>query len=255
MKGKPYSEKEEQMKNWLIDIWTWLSSLILGHPSTPAKEPKVIPFPGSPAIPQPAKRKVTYVAYGPMVDVVAQPLFAPHEVLRAAEACFGPLSEKAKHNIGYMVDAMHDKNMWRQSHVAYTLATVYHETAGTFEPVEEAYWLDDPESYRRKLSYYPWYGRGYSQLTWKSNYKYMSEVTGYDLLKYPDLALAPIVAAEILIHGMLFGFYPGGPTLEWYLNENKTDFYNARRVVNGTDKAHLILGYAQCAYKSLQPEI
>ena len=54
-------------------------------------------------------------------------------------------------------------------HTAYVLATAYHETAHTMKPVREAFWLS--EGWRRdNLRYYPWYGRGYAQLTWRRNY-------------------------------------------------------------------------------------
>ena len=43
--------------------------------------------------------------------------------------------------------------------VAYVLATVEWETAKTFKPVREAYWLKNAEEWRKKnLSYYPFYG-------------------------------------------------------------------------------------------------
>lgn len=57
-----------------------------------------------------------------------------------------------------------------KSQIAYVLATVEWETAKTFKPVREAFWLS--EAWRKKnLRYYPFYGRGYVQLTWEKNYK------------------------------------------------------------------------------------
>ena len=54
--------------------------------------------------------------------------------------------------------------------VAYVLATTEWETAHTFKPVKEAFWLS--ESWRKNhLHYYPYYGRGFVQLTWKNNYE------------------------------------------------------------------------------------
>jgi hypothetical protein len=53
------------------------------------------------------------------------------------------------------------------------LGTIAVETASSFEPVREAFFLGEPEpaeSYRRTLRYYPYYGRGFVQLTWESNY-------------------------------------------------------------------------------------
>ena len=221
----------QQFLQWILNLLGWNKP-----------QPASTPPPEPPAYPS----SVTYTATADVVEITAKPLIAPHRMIQAIEACFGVLADEAKTNIGYIADAMYADNMWRREHVAYTLATVYHETAGSWAPVEEAYWLSDPEAYRRKLRYYPWHGRGYSQLTWESNYLHMSRVTGYDLISDPDMAMVPIVAAEVLVYGMLSGFYPGAPTLHRYLNDDKTDFYNARRVVNVLDKAHLISNYAQC---------
>jgi hypothetical protein len=58
------------------------------------------------------------------------------------------------------------------SWLAYVLATVYHETASTMEPIEEygkgaghSYGEPDPETGQ------VYDGRGYVQLTWKDNYQ------------------------------------------------------------------------------------
>ncbi len=59
---------------------------------------------------------------------------------------------------------------WPLAFTAYALATACHETAYTMQPVREAFWLS--ENWRRThLRYYPFYGRGYVQLTWKANYE------------------------------------------------------------------------------------
>lgn len=77
------------------------------------------------------------------------------------------------------------------------LATVAIETAHTFQPVREAFWLD--EDWRRNnLRYYPFYGRGFVQLTWLSNYQEAGTEIGIDLVDNPDLAMDPQYAADIL---------------------------------------------------------
>lgn len=125
--------------------------------------------------------------------------------------------------------------------VAYILATAYWETARTMEPVREAYWLS--EDWRRKnLRYFPWYGRGYVQLTWEANYlkakKWFKEVLGLDrdLIADPDLALDRETSSLVTIVGMVEGWFTG-KKLGDYLVGNDLDFIGARRVVNGKDKA------------------
>ena len=131
--------------------------------------------------------------------------------------------------------------------IAYVLATVEWETAGTFRPVKEAYWLS--EDWRKKnLRYYPYYGRGYVQITWKRNYKKYSKKLNMDLVKHPDKVMEPKIALYILVDGFKLGTFTG-KKLEDYVNHDKTDFINARRCINGIDKAHKI---AKLAVKYLK---
>lgn len=87
------------------------------------------------------------------------------------------------------------------------IGTVAIETASTFAPVREAFWLD--EAWRAaNLRYHPYYGRGYIQLTWESNYAAygpkVAELWGtspdqpdFDLVGNPDQALNPDIAAAV----------------------------------------------------------
>lgn len=118
--------------------------------------------------------------------------------------------------------------------IAYVLATVEHETNNTFKPVREAYWL--PEIVRKRFRYYPYYGRGYVQLTWDYNYRRYTEILGIDLIGNPDLALDPHIACFILVHGFKHGVFTG-KRLTQYINANLVDWEGARRCINGTDKA------------------
>lgn len=127
--------------------------------------------------------------------------------------------------------------------IAYGLATTQWETAHTFKPVREAFWLS--ESWRKKnLRYYPYYGRGYVQLTWENNYRMYSGILGLDLLGDPDLAMQPDVALFVLAHGMKTGTFTQR-TLEQYVNRKSTDFFHARKVINGLDKARKIADIAE----------
>lgn len=64
-----------------------------------------------------------------------------------------------------------------------------------------------------------------------------------DLVNNPDLALNPQIAAEILVVGMEKGLFTG-KKLSTYINNESNDFVNARRIINGVDRAQLIAGYA-----------
>lgn len=127
--------------------------------------------------------------------------------------------------------------------LAYMLATVFHETARTMQPIEEygkgsglAYGEPDPETGQT------YYGRGYVQLTWKANYAKMATLTGADLVGHPELALDPKIAALVMFEGMRSGLFTG-VGLPRYFNDTTDDPVNARRVINGTDKAEMIADY------------
>ena len=56
---------------------------------------------------------------------------------------------------------------------AYVLATVTWESGRAMKPVEEAGYLPKwaQMAYLRRKLYFPWYGRGFPQVTWKANYE------------------------------------------------------------------------------------
>lgn len=125
--------------------------------------------------------------------------------------------------------------------LAYVLATTHHETDRTMQPIEE-YGKGRGKRYAPR-----YYGRGYCQLTWDYNYKRFGDLLGIDLLNRPELALEPKYAVPILFLGMTKGLYTG-KKLGDYIVGDKTDWKNARRIVNGTDKADLIADYARRYY-------
>lgn len=93
-------------------------------------------------------------------------------------------------------------------------------------------------------------GRGFVQITGRRNYTDWGRRLGLDLLKEPTLAEKPEVAVRILVEGMMLGTFTGRK-LPDYVHLYKSDFFNARRVVNGKDKADLIAGYAEEFDKAL----
>lgn len=135
-----------------------------------------------------------------------------------------------------------DRHGLTREQCAYVLATAYHETAHTMNPVVEAYWCS--EAWREKnLRYYPWHGRGYVQLTWERNYVKAGKAIGVDLIADPSLAMIPKNAAAILVEGSAQGWFTGKKLAD-YIDGVNCDFVNARRVINGKDRAGLIAEYA-----------
>lgn len=128
--------------------------------------------------------------------------------------------------------------------IAYVLATAEHETGGTMMPVREAGYLRNPMAYLRKLRYYPYYGRGHVQLTWKVNYHKYEKLLGLPLVANPDLVLRFDVSAFILVHGMRTGAFTG-KKLSDYFHGSQINYYSARRIVNGIDRAAHIANLAR----------
>jgi predicted chitinase len=136
-----------------------------------------------------------------------------------------------------------------KTQIAYVLATTQWETAQTFKPVREAFWND--EQWRKNnLRYYPYYGRGYVQLTWRNNYQAYSDILSQDLVNNPDLALNTNVALFVLVQGFKTGAFTGRKITD-FINSGQTDFVGARRCINGTDKANEIAALAQSFMSSV----
>lgn len=130
-----------------------------------------------------------------------------------------------------------------RNQLAYVLATAYHESGHTMQPVKEAYWLS--EDWRKKnLRYYPWYGRGLVQITWSFNYEKAEKLLGVPFTKDPNLVMVPEHSVKILVTGMKDGWFTG-KKLSDYITLSKSDFIGARKIINGTDKKDLIAAYAK----------
>ena len=131
--------------------------------------------------------------------------------------------------------------------IAYSLATAFHETDFTMEPIAE-YGRGRGKPYGVPVNGVVYYGRGYVQLTWKHNYvRAESEIHGSDLVAHPDNAMKPDIAAQIMVSGMTEGWFTGLCLGDYFpLTRPKVaDWLNARRIINGLDSAARIAVYAQ----------
>lgn len=135
---------------------------------------------------------------------------------------------------------------WPLSWLAYGYATAWHEAR--LRPIEEigkgrghSYGLADA------TSQVP-YGRGLVQLTHTANYTKMDDALGLGgaLVADYSLALKPEIATRILVDGMEHGRFTGKSLADYLPDRLGTvgQFEAARRIINGTDRASLIAGYA-----------
>ena len=166
-------------------------------------------------------------------------------------------------------------NMWQAGHnadderwLAYMFATAYHETDRKMQPIKEY----GSDSYFNKrygpppLGQNPglaktlgnkqqgdgarFCGRGFVQLTGRANYTAWAARLGIDLVGTPALASQLAPALRILDHGMVHGSFTG-KKLSQYFNAGTDDWKNARRIINGLDKAEQIAAYGHAFYAAI----
>ena len=145
-------------------------------------------------------------------------------------------------------------------YVAYMLATAWHETAHTMKPIEE-YGKGTGKKYGSNIDIdgsrytglkHLYYGRGYVQLTWLTNYKSIGKVLGVDLVNKPELALNHDIAAKIMLYGMLNGSFTGRKLFDYLRKGTTEEFKQARRIINGTDKALNIAYQAEAFLRAVK---
>lgn len=144
------------------------------------------------------------------------------------------------------------------SHVAYMLTTARHESYNYtgpifFGPIAEKISRHDAEQQygsdpkvENKVNPgrairngntepgdgYKYRGRGFAQVTWKTNYRKLGEHLSLDLVANPDLALESDAAIRALFYGMRYGWFTGKKLTDYTQNE-AFNYEAARRIING----------------------
>lgn len=171
----------------------------------------------------------------------------------------GHMSQLQVDGINTIIGAFEAKGDGNKRHLAYLLATAFHETARTMQPIHErgsrAYFNKYEPGHKLGNALgnilpgdgFKFRGRGFVQLTGRHNYVVAGRKLGRDLLADADDALLPEVAADILVIGCLEGWFTGKKLGDY------SDFRNMRRVINGLDRADLIATYANTFLGALGP--
>lgn len=147
--------------------------------------------------------------------------------------------------------------------LAYMLATTLHETARTMQPIDEygstAYFTRMYENRPDLGNNQPgdgarFHGRGFVQLTGRRNYTAMTPIVREFYPEAPDFTAQPNAVKEdayasvIMFYGMFNGIFTGRALKNYIGDPEKgqiVDFYNARRIINGLDRADVIESYAK----------
>jgi peptidoglycan hydrolase-like protein with peptidoglycan-binding domain len=160
----------------------------------------------------------------------------------------GGMRRYAQVSIPLILKECETANVNDKGQIAYILATAQHES-------RLGQWMEEFASGRayegrrdlgniRAGDGVKYKGRGFVQITGRRNYTDWSRRLGIDLVNNPQQAADQRIASKILVVGMRDGTFTGRG-LKTYISGGKQDFYNARRIVNGMDRAALIAGYAK----------
>lgn len=147
--------------------------------------------------------------------------------------------------------------------LAYALATAWHETGTRMEPVREGFASTDAGAIQAVTTLFKkgkikrnyalphpngqsYFGRGLVQITHGNNYERLGKAIGLGMKLYddPGLALQLDVSVAIMFVGMTDGLFTTKRFAD-YFNPTKTDWTNARRIINGLDRAAMVAGYAK----------
>jgi peptidoglycan hydrolase-like protein with peptidoglycan-binding domain len=171
------------------------------------------------------------------------------------ELSYGKLGAKQREGLTSLITAINaDVDVSDLRWAAYMLATVKHECANTWQPIEEygkgagrpyGNPVDVTDAAGKKYTN-TYYGRGYVQLTWKDNYANLGKQLGLGdaLLLHPEKALERDTAYAIMSYGMRNGSFTA-KALPDYIKDATCDYKNARRIINGLDQWERIKGYAE----------
>ena len=189
------------------------------------------------------------------------------EFFKHARGLFGRMTSEQVQGCERIVECGF-KNGTSRLHLAYILATVFHETGKWMVPLREGATRFGPtyshesavravkslfdrkiisENYGAEVPPYnkSYYGRGLVQITWFENYK------KFGIAENPEQALEWETALFILFTGMRNGMFTGR-SLD--ILKSKKGFVKARVIVNGDVyvNGQKIAEYAEVFYKALK---
>lgn len=176
----------------------------------------------------------------------------------------GTLPESAVVTMNAMLDEWQKRKLQLLTWLAYMMSTARGEVGRNMAPVREGFAQSDAAArayvkrnfphYAMEILGHVWYGRGLVQLTWLRNYQAFRDeilrVFGVDIVANPDAVLRPDIAVYIMFEGMIRGIFTTKKLAD-YFTDKISDWINARRIINGTDKASLFGNMGQRFHAAL----
>lgn len=169
----------------------------------------------------------------------------------------GSLSKEQVAGMDAILTEWESEGLTDQRWLAYMLATAFHETAQKMQPITEyggVKYFDkyDTGALAKTLGNtpaadgdgYKYRGRGFVQITGHNNY------AKFGIADNPDKALDTATAVKIMFVGMTQGLFTGRKLKDYFAGP-ATDWVNARRIINGLDRANDIAGYAKKFFYAL----
>jgi Putative peptidoglycan binding domain len=168
--------------------------------------------------------------------------------------CPSEIRPFAKKNLPLVLNQCLDNGVIDRGQIAYVFATAEHEShfgrfmmeladGWDYEGREDLGNTEPGDGPRFK-------GRGFVQITGRLNYQIWSDKLGINLIDNPEKAAIPEIAAMILVQGMRDGSFTGVGLSDFIVGDSR-DFFDARRIVNGLDKADLIEQFAKYYFKAI----
>ncbi len=175
--------------------------------------------------------------------------FPDVDTILAKAQCPPPIRPFAQENLPLILAGCLENGVTNRNQIAYVLATAEHESHFGRFMIE----LASGDAYEGRLDLgnshagdgRRYKGRGFVQITGRTNYTKWGKRLGLDLVGKPELASRPDVAAQILVQGMRDGSFTS-LKLDDFIGG---DFVSARKIINGLDRAQHIAaianGYAE----------
>ena len=232
------------VSNWLLSSFKWILSRQLLSESSQTKIEQAQKDLNNSATEQEARQKL-WLSWELISETQTQePIVAQQENNEQQESIENlDITEK------YIVNQAKKYWITDKKQIAYILSTVKWEC--WFKNIKEIWWLNKIYGKKDKQTWKSYYGRGFVQLTHKTNYEKFTNIikeknlkfndnlgkeltsSQMDLVQNPDTILkSNDLASFILIEGMKQWLFTW-KKLSDFINSQKTDLYNARSIING----------------------